>query len=205
VGGHRRCPRIGDDPALLVIVTPFTAMAQTTYEFRMAHSEAIARPSPTPLRPGQASERTSGGRIVAKHFPAGQMGNYTQLIEGAASEPSRPRRRPDTEEAVAPEIAVTDWGSSSRTRPMWTASCRGALARKCRISPGRRRGRIYRLPRGRISPSADQETVNNLAELKGLKLRVPELKVWVNFWKALAPIRRPWPMRAVQCPVHRGH
>ena len=60
--------------ALLVIATPFTAMAQTTYEFRMAHSEAIGTPITEAFETwGKLLNERSGGRIVAKHFPAGQM------------------------------------------------------------------------------------------------------------------------------------
>ncbi|RPJ19683.1 MAG: TRAP transporter substrate-binding protein DctP, partial [Desulfobacteraceae bacterium] len=58
--------------ALLLIAAPFNALAQTTYEFRMAHSEAIGTPITEAFETwGKLLNERSGGRIVAKHFPAG--------------------------------------------------------------------------------------------------------------------------------------
>ena len=61
--------------ALLLMATPFTAMAQTVYEFRMAHSEAIGTPITDAFETwGKLLNERSGGRIVAKHFRRDRWG-----------------------------------------------------------------------------------------------------------------------------------
>ena len=66
---------------LLTLPMPFDAKAQQTYEFKMAHAEAIGSPITNAFEKwGEILEKQSNGRIKVKHFPAGQLGNYTQLI-----------------------------------------------------------------------------------------------------------------------------
>ncbi len=97
---------------MLVLPKPFDARAQGTYEFKMAHSEAIGSPITNAFENwGKMLKERSGGRIEPKHFPAGQLGNYTQLIEGSRLGTIQATAGgPDTEEAVAPEIAITGLG-----------------------------------------------------------------------------------------------
>jgi len=90
--------------ALLLITVPFTATAQTTYEFRMAHAEAIGTPITNAFEAwGKLLKERSGGRIDAKHFPAGQLGNYTQLIEGSRD---RKSTRPELQSPAMISYAV---------------------------------------------------------------------------------------------------
>jgi C4-dicarboxylate-binding protein DctP len=68
---------------LLTLSIPIDVKAQQTYEFKMGHAEAIGSPITNAFENwGKILVKRSNGRIKAKHFPAGQLGNYTQLIEG---------------------------------------------------------------------------------------------------------------------------
>ncbi len=59
------------------------AGAQEVYQCRIAHSEAISSPLTNAFEAwAQILREQSEGRIDAQHFPASQLGSYTQLIEG---------------------------------------------------------------------------------------------------------------------------
>jgi tripartite ATP-independent transporter DctP family solute receptor len=181
--------------ALLLMATPFTAMAQTVYEFRMAHSEAIGTPITEAFETwGKLLNERSGGRIVAKHFPAGQLGNYTQLIEGSRLGTIQATAGgPDTEEAVAPEIAVTGLGFIFKDEAHVDRVLQGKIGKEMSDIARQKTGvEFVDYAEVGFRHLLTKKQVNNLPELKGLKLRVPELKVWVNFWKALGA--NPTPM-----------
>ncbi len=92
-----------------VIGAPMVARAQQKFVCRMGHSEAIG----SPLTKAFASwtkvlNEKSGGRIDAQHFPASQLGSYTQNIEqNRLGTIQVTTGGPDTEEVIAPEIAAT--------------------------------------------------------------------------------------------------
>jgi C4-dicarboxylate-binding protein DctP len=117
--------------------------------------------------------------------------NYTQLIEGAARTIQATAGGPDTEEAVARR--------SRRTGFIFKDEAHADRVLQGKI--GKEMSDIARLKTGvefvdypevGFRHLLTKKPVNNLAEVKGLKLRVPELKVWVNFWKALGA--NPTPM-----------
>jgi len=83
--------------------------AQQTYTMRVAHVEAMGSPLTDSLdKWTKVLKEKSGGRIDAQHFPAGQLGSYTQLIESSRIGTIQATTGgPDTEESVAPEIAAT--------------------------------------------------------------------------------------------------
>src|SRR5436190_5313653 len=76
----RRAVLKGGAAALAAAVgAPMVARAQQKFICRMGHSEAIG----SPLTDAFASwakvlNEKSGGRIDAQHFPASQLGSYTQ-------------------------------------------------------------------------------------------------------------------------------
>ena len=76
---------------------------------RVAHTEAIGSPLTDSLAKWtEMMKSASGGRIDAQHFPASQLGSYTQLIEQSRLGTIQTTTGgPDTEESVAPEVAVT--------------------------------------------------------------------------------------------------
>jgi tripartite ATP-independent transporter DctP family solute receptor len=181
--------------ALFLITVPFTATAQTTYEFRMAHSEAIGTPITNAFEAwGKLLKERSGGRIDAKHFPAGQLGNYTQLIEGSRLGTLQATAGgPDTEEAVAPEIAVTGLGFIFKDEAHVDRVLQGKIGKEMSDIARLKTGvEFIDYPEVGFRHLLTKKPVNNLADVKGLKLRVPELKVWINFWKALGA--NPTPM-----------
>jgi len=197
---RRNVLKAGGSAAAFALAAPLIgrASAQEAYEFRIATSEAIGSPLSEAFESWAGRLRDeSDGRIDAQHFPASQLGSYTQLIEGnRIGTIQATTGGPDTEEAVAPEIAV----------------CGGA--------PGfiyRDEGHVDRVLQGdigkRISDIAREKTgvefvaygevgfrhlltknpVEKLEDLSGVKLRVPELKVWVDFWTKLGANPTPLP------------
>lgn len=92
-----------------LVSAPMVARAQQKFVCRMGHSEAIG----SPLTDAFANwtkvlNEKSGGRIDAQHFPASQLGSYTQNIEqNRLGTIQVTTGGPDTEEIMAPEIAAT--------------------------------------------------------------------------------------------------
>lgn len=172
--------------------------AQETYEFKMAHSEALGSPITEAFEKwGEILRERSDGRIDAKHFPAGQLGNYTQLIEGSRLGTIQATAGgPDTEEAVAPEIAVTGGA------PGFIYKDAEHVDRVLQGPIGEEVSRIAREKTGvefvayaevGFRHLLTKEPVNSLADLEGLKIRVPELNIWIEFWRALGANPTPLP------------
>ena len=173
---------------VLLLAVPFSAMAQTTYEFKMAHSEGIGTPITDAFETwGKMLKERSGGKIDAKHFPASQLGSYTQLIEGSRLGTIQATAGgTDTEEAVAPEIAVTGLGFIFKDEAHVDRVLQGPIGKEMSDIARQKTGvEFVDYAEVGFRHLLTKKPVNNLAELKGQKLRVPELKVWVNFWKAL--------------------
>src|SRR5919197_665391 len=85
------------------------AVAQQKITCKVAHVEAIGSPLTEALEKWtKLLNAESKGRLDVQHFPAGQLGSYTQLIEGSRIGTIQVTTGgPDTEESVAPEIAAT--------------------------------------------------------------------------------------------------
>lgn len=174
------------------------AGAQPKFTFRMGHAEALGTPITEAFEKwGQTLNEKSGGRIEAQHFPAGQLGNYTQLIEGSRLGTIQATAGgPDTEEAVAPEIAVTGGA------PGFIYKDEGHVDRVLQGPVGDEVSKVAREKTG-VEFVAYAEVgfrhllakrkVVSLGELEGLKIRVPELKVWIDFWKRLGANPTPLP------------
>lgn len=164
--------------------------AQETHKFRMAHAEAMGSPMTEAFeRWGEVLNERSEGRIEAEHFPAGQLGNYTQLIEGSRLGTIQATAGgPDTEEAVAPEIAAAGGapGFIYRDYDHVDRVLQGELAEEIsRIA--REKTGVEFVAYGEVGfrHLLSKRPVTNLEELSGLKIRVPELRVWVDFWEML--------------------
>ena len=181
---------------MLVLPKPFDARAQGTYEFKMAHVEAIGSPITNAFEKwGKVLKERSGGRIEPKHFPAGQLGNYTQLIEGSRLGTIQATAGgPDTEESIAPEIAVTGLGFIFKDEAHADRVLQGKIGRELSEIARKKTG-VEFVDYGEVGfrHLLANRPVTNLAELKGLKLRVPELRLWVDFWRALGANPTPLP------------
>lgn len=173
---------------LLTLPMPFDAKAQQTYEFKMAHAEAIGSPITNAFEKwGEILEERSNGRIKVKHFPAGQLGNYTQLIEGnRLGTIQATAGGPDTEQSIAPEIAITGLGFIFKDEAHVDSILQGDIGKEISEIARKKTG-VEFVAYGEVGfrHLLANRPIANLAELKGLKLRVPELKLWVDFWKAL--------------------
>ena len=173
---------------LLTLPMPFEAKAQQTYEFKMAHAEAVGSPITNAFEKwGEILEERSNGRIKVKHFPAGQLGNYTQLIEGnRLGTIQATAGGPDTEQSIAPEIAITGLGFIFKDEAHVDSILQGNIGTEISEIARKKTG-VEFVAYGEVGfrHLLANRPIANLAELKGLKLRVPELKLWVDFWKAL--------------------
>ena len=69
---------------------------------------------------------------------------------------------------------------------MWTACCRATSAGRSRRSRGPKTG-VEFVDYGEVGfrHILSKRKVTNLDEIKGLKIRTPEIKLWVDFWKKL--------------------
>lgn len=175
-----------------------TARAQTKVTCRIAHNEAIGSPLTQAFENWtKLLNEKSGGRIDAQHFPAGQLGSYTQNIEqNRLGTIQITTGGPDTEEAVAPEIAATGGAPGFIYRDD---------AHVDRVLQGEIGAEVSRIARAKTGVEfvdygevgfrhiLAKRKVTSLEEVKGLKIRVPELKIWVDFWKKLGANPTPLP------------
>jgi TRAP-type C4-dicarboxylate transport system substrate-binding protein len=83
--------------------------AQETYVCKIAHSEAIGSPFTNAFEKWAVMlTEKSEGRIDAQHFPPSQLGGLAQLLEMSRIGTIQVTAAgPDSEEAIAPEIAAT--------------------------------------------------------------------------------------------------
>jgi C4-dicarboxylate-binding protein DctP len=173
-------------------------LAQQKIVCRMAHSEAIGSPLTMAFETWakDVTDKT-GGRIDAQHFPASQLGSYTQLVEGSRLGTIQVTcGGPDTEEAVAPEIAAAGGA------PGFIFVDEAHVDRVLQGPVGLEVSKIARAKTGvdfidygevGFRHLLSKRPVEQLSELKGLKIRVPELRIWIDFWKKLGANPTPLP------------
>jgi tripartite ATP-independent transporter DctP family solute receptor len=175
-----------------------TAAAQQKVIFRLAHVEAIGSPLTEACEKWvQRLNAESKGRLDAQHFPAGQLGSYTQLIEGnRIGTIQGTTGGPDTEEAVAPEIAVTAGapGFIYRDEAHVDRVLQGPIGQEVSDIARKKTG-VEFVAYGEVGfrHLLAVRPVETLGDLKGLKIRVPEIKLWVDFWKKLGANPTPLP------------
>jgi C4-dicarboxylate-binding protein DctP len=177
---------------------PSSGAAAADFVFKMAHSEALGSPLTEAFeRWGEVIGERSGGRIEAQHFPAGQLGNYTQLIEGSRLGTIQATAGgPDTEEAVAPEIAAAGGApgfiylDDAHVDRVLQGELGETISQIAREKTG-----VEFVAYGEVGfrHLLSKRPVETLEDLEGLKIRVPELKVWVDFWSALGANPTPLP------------
>ncbi len=173
-------------------------LAQQVWTCRIAHTEGIGTPITNAFeRWAQRLNAESGGRIDAQHFPAAQLGGLAEALEGSRIGTIQVTTAgPDSEEAIAPEIAALGGapGFIYKNEAHVDAVLQGEL--------GRRASQIAREKTG-VEFVAYGETgfrhflaknpVHSLADLQGLKIRVPQLRFWVDFWGLLGAAPTPLP------------
>jgi len=182
----------------LTVGSPHVARAQQKVTCRIGHSEAIGSPLTDAFEKwAKLLNEKSGGRIEAQHFPASQLGSYTQNIEqNRLGTIQVTTGGPDTEEAVAPEIAASGGALGFIYRDE---------AHVDRVLQGEIGAEVSRIARAKTGVEfvdygevgfrhiLAKRKVTNIDEVKGLKIRVPELRVWVEFWKKVGANPTPLP------------
>lgn len=175
-----------------------TAWAQEKFTCKVAHSEAINSPFTNAFDKWVAmlNER-SEGRIDAQHFPASQLGGLAQLLEMSRIGTIQVTAAgPDSEEAIAPEIAATAGapGFIYKNEAHVDAVLQGDIGQEIsRIA--REKTGVEFIAYGEVGfrHLLSKNPITDLASLQGVKLRVPEVRIWVDFWKALGANPTPLP------------
>ena len=174
------------------------AAAQQKVTCRIAHVEAIGSPLTEAVETWtKLLNAESKGRLEAQHFPAGQLGSYTQLIEGSRLGTIQVTTGgPDTEESVAPEIAATGGapGFIFIDEAHVDKVLQGAIGNEVSKIARQKTG-VEFVAFGEVGfrHLLSKRPVESLADLRGLKIRVPEIKIWVDFWKRLGANPTPLP------------
>ncbi|MBL0930722.1 MAG: TRAP transporter substrate-binding protein [Alphaproteobacteria bacterium] len=173
-------------------------LAQQKFVCRMGHSEAIGSPLTMAFEAwGKAMNEKSGGRIDAQHFPASQLGSYTQMIEqNRLGTIQATTGGPDTEESVAPEIAATGGapGFIYRDEAHVDRVLQGDIGKEVsRIA--REKTGVEFIAFGEVGfrHILSKRPVLTMADARGLKIRTPEVKLWVDFWRAVGSSPTPLP------------
>jgi C4-dicarboxylate-binding protein DctP len=165
---------------------------------RIATSEAIGSPISETFEAWAATLREeSDGAIDAQHFPASQLGSYSDLIEGnRIGTIEITTGGPDTEEAIAPEIAATGGapGFIYRDEAHVDAVLQGPIgAQVSQIAREKTGVEFVAFGEVGFRHLLTKAPVTNLEELAGTKIRVPELRVWIDFWQLLGANPTPLP------------
>jgi TRAP-type transport system periplasmic protein len=181
-----------------VVAMPGVLRAQQKFVCRIGHSEAIGSQLTQAFDVwAKALNERSGGRIEAQHFPASQLGSYSQNIEqNRMGTIQVSTGGPDTEESVAPEIAATGGA------PGFIYKDDAHVDRVLQGDIGKEVSRIAREKTGvefvaygevGFRHILSKKPVLTMADVKGLKIRTPEVKLWVDFWRALGSSPTPLP------------
>lgn len=174
------------------------AWAQDIHVCKIAHSEAIGSPFTNAFEKWTMllNER-SEGRIDAQHFPASQLGGLAQLLDMSRIGTIQVTAAgPDSEEAIAPEIAATAgapgfiYKNEAHVDAVLQGDIGVEISRIAREKTG-----VEFVAYGEVGfrHMLTKAPVTDLASLQGVKLRVPEVRIWVDFWKTLGANPTPLP------------
>src|SRR5690606_25768525 len=111
------------------------ARAQDKFVMKIAHTEGIGTPITNAFDAwAKVMNEKSGGRIDAQHFPAAQLGGLAEALEGSRIGTIQATTAgPDSEEAIAPEIAAFGGapGFIYKNEAHVDAVLQGELGHKC--------------------------------------------------------------------------
>ena len=184
-----------------VLATPYVlrgARAQDVFEMKIAHTEGVGTPITNAFDEwANAMKARSEGRIDAQHFPAAQLGGLSELLDGSRiGTVQATTAGPDSEEAIAPEIAA--FGGA----PGFIYKDEAHVDRVLQGDLGRQVSQIARDKTGvefvaygetGFRHILSKEPILALADLEGVKIRVPQLRIWVDFWSLLGASPTPLP------------
>ncbi len=144
----------------------------------------------------QRVEEQSHGRIRVRLYPSGQLGNERELVEGLKL---RSVDMVVTGLAIigwyAPEYGVTEapfvWRDYEHVETVWNGQIGHELRQAILDKAGVRMLRPwYRGPRYLTTTS---RKIQHPSDLEGLKLRVPELEVYIKSWQTFGANVTPLP------------
>lgn len=175
-----------------------SAFGQSKFVFKIAHSEAIGSPLTNAFeRWAELINERSEGQIDAQHFPASQLGGLSELLEGSRIGTIQATTAgPDSEEAIAPEIAAFGGapGFIYKDEAHVDRVLQGELgAEISQIARDKTGVEFVAYGESGFRHLLAKRPVTDLATIKGLKMRVPQLNVWVDFWKKLGANPTPLP------------
>jgi TRAP-type transport system periplasmic protein len=174
------------------------ARAQEKIVMKIAHTEGIGTPITNAFDAwAKTLNEKSGGRIDAQHFPAAQLGGLAEALEGSRIGTIQATTAgPDSEEAIAPEIAAFGGapGFIYKSEEHVDKVLQGELGQKCsEIARAKTGVEFVAYGETGFRHILAKRPVASLADLGGLKIRVPQLRVWVDFWTLLGAAPTPLP------------
>jgi TRAP-type transport system periplasmic protein len=175
-----------------------SAFAQKKFVCKIAHTEGIGTPITNAFDAwAKTLNAKSGGRIDAQHFPAAQLGGLAEALEGSRIGTIQVTTAgPDSEEAIAPEIAAFGGapGFIYKNEAHVDAVLQGPLGQKCSdIARAKTGVEFVAYGETGFRHILSKNAVTSLDGLKGLKIRVPQLRIWVDFWSLLGAAPTPLP------------
>lgn len=174
------------------------ARAQEKFVCKIAHTEGIGTPITNAFDAwAKMLNEQSGGRIDAQHFPAAQLGGLAEALEGSRIGTIQVTTAgPDSEEAIAPEIAAFGGapGFIYKNEEHVDKVLQGELGQKCSdIARAKTGVEFVAYGETGFRHILSKRPVASLADLGGLKIRVPQLRIWVDFWTLLGAAPTPLP------------
>lgn len=199
--GLRATRRVFISGAAATIASPAiigTASAQQKFVCKIAHTEGVGTPITNAFEAWTKTLREkSDGRIDAQHFPAGQLGGLAEALEGNRIGTIQVTTAgPDSEEAIAPEIAAFGGapGFIYKNEAHVDKVLQGDLGKKCSdIARAKTGVEFVAYGETGFRHILSKRPVGTLADLNGLKIRVPQLRIWVDFWSLLGAAPTPLP------------
>ncbi len=174
------------------------AFAADKFVFKIAHTEGIGTPITNAFDAwAKMLNEQSDGRIDAQHFPAAQLGGLAELLEGSRIGTIQATTAgPDSEEAIAPEIAAFGGapGFIYKNEEHVDRVLQGELGQKCSdIARAKTGVEFVAYGETGFRHILAKRPIGSLADLEGLKIRVPQLRIWVDFWTLLGCAPTPLP------------
>lgn len=178
------------------LAAPALLRAQGTFAMRVAHAEGIGTPITNWLaRWVEEMNTRSNGAIKAEHFPAGQLGGFGQLVQLAQQGAIQATvGGPSAWNDFDPALNVSELGFVLSSEEHVDRVYQGELGQQisdiCRDGAG-----LELVAYGEVGfrHLFTRNPVTSLAELRAQKLRVPEMRYWVDFWSALGAEPMPLP------------
>jgi TRAP-type transport system periplasmic protein len=175
-----------------------SAYAQDKNVMKIAHTEGIGTPITNAFdKWTTVLIEKSGGRIDAQHFPAAQLGGLAEALEGSRIGTIQATTAgPDSEEAIAPEIAALGGapGFIYKNEAHVDAVLQGELGQKASdIARAKTGVEFVAYGETGFRHILAKNPVTSLETLKGVKIRVPQLNIWVSFWTLLGAAPTPLP------------